>query len=207
MPVWLGAAAAGQAAAQSSSFPLPPTWPHAGLLPLAFAGAAARLSPAATLAQQAAVVGLAAAAVDAQPCCRLPLLIDPLSVQRMSALHRYLDAVDPLSPLDWAQRAHSDGEARSSYVALAAFHGLVVGVLLPVVLACHAAPLPPDTGHPASRRRSGAVRFGDAGGGALAAALRHVRMTTPAALLIGWLLLSNSWLACKAMEAALCCTR
>lgn len=90
-------------AAAAQPQPLPPPSPAPeGLLPAIFSGLAFLLPPTAALVQQAAVVYLAVAAAGVQPYCTSVLLSDPLSVARMAALHRLLDAADALTLLTTA---------------------------------------------------------------------------------------------------------
>lgn len=180
----------------------------AGLLPSLFAGAACRLSPAATLAQQAAVVGLSTALTGVQATCRTPLLADPLSIRRMSALHRLLDGADLLSPLvpaaagPWTHggtgSAGSSDAAHAATCAALVYLHLLAAFLLPVALASRAAPLPPMDPMPRPRRQPAS-----SGGPPWSAVLRDGRSSRVGLLAAAWLLLSNAWLVCKALAARL----
>ena len=172
-----------------------------------FAGAACRLSPGAALAQQAAVVGLGAVLAGVQATCAAPLLSDPLSVRRMAALHRLLDATDLLSALVPAGAGRGGGTSQRC-AALALLHVLAVGILLPVALAWRSEPLPPleEPAEPAPRpaRRPWPGGGGTVGGGgAWAAVLRDVRSSPVALSLAAWLLFSNTWLLCKVAASRL----
>ena len=160
---------------------------------------ACRLSPVATVVQQAAVVALSAAVAGSSlPYCGSPLLSDPLSAQRMASLHRLLDASDPLGHSPPAEAGGAAGAAAAcdpgrQCAALYYFHVVVIGVLLPAALSLRSQLSPPA--EPAGQHRRPWRS-----GGALAAGLRQVLACRPAAALLGWLALSNCWLACKALS-------
>ncbi len=161
-------------------------------------GVAFRLPLAAALAQQAAVVGLSVAlAGSSRPFCGSQLLSDPLSAQRIASLHHLLDASDLLGhslPTEAGSTAAAAAAAAcdsgQQCAALYYLHALMIGVLLPAAFSLRANPLPPA--EPAAERRRHRQ-----GGSALAAGMQQVWACRPAAAVLGWLVLSNCWLACK----------
>lgn len=171
-----------------------------GILPSTFIGTACRLPPAAALVQQAAVVGLSTAGVGSvRSFCGSQLLSDPLSAQRIASLHHLLDASDLLAHslpagVGSAAGVTAAGNLGQQCAALSYFHALVIGVLLPAALSLRAEPLPPLEQPTVEDRRP------RRGSTALAAGLQQVAACRPAAALLGWLLLSTCWLACKVLS-------
>lgn len=171
-----------------------------GILPSTFIGTACRLPPAAALVQQAAVVGLSTAgAGSVRRFCGSQLLSDPLSAQRIASLHHLLDGSDLLghslpAGVGSAAGVTAAGNLGQQCAALYYFLALVIGVLLPAALSLRAKPLPPLEQPAVEDRRPWR------GGAALVAGLRQVAACRPAAALLGWLLLSTGWLACKVLS-------
>lgn len=144
-------------------------------------------------------MGLSAAlAGSSRPFCGSQLLSDPLSAQRMASLHHLLDASDPLGHSPPTEAGGTAGaaavcDAGQQCAALYYFHVLVICVLLPAALSLRSE-LPPPAEPARQHRRPWR------GCGALAAGLRQVLACRPAAAVLGLLVLSNCWLACKVLS-------